>query len=217
MCPTPDYIIRECTRSACRFRFPVERNNKRALQCPKCGAPAHLVVEIPQSQKFPEIKIPQSIILDAFLDNLRSTFNVGAIFRTADSVGFRNIYLCGITPTPDHPKIKKTALGTEYTISWEYHRNSLDAAQMRKEQGAVLWALEYTPQSISLYQAIGDIPNSPVTLVVGNERAGIDPGLLALCDRVLWIPMHGQKESLNVAVAFSIAAYTLRYAREITR
>lgn len=216
MNPLPDYIIRECTRSTCRFRFPVERNNKRAFQCPKCGAPADFVAEIPPSPKFPDIKLPQSIILDAILDNLRSTFNVGAIFRTADSVSFRRLHLCGITPTPDHPKVNKTALGAEHTVPWEYHRNSLDAAQMSKEQRAVLWALEYTPQSISLYEAIGDIPSSPVTLVVGNERAGIDPGLLAMCDCVVWIPMHGQKESLNVAVAFSIAAYTLRFARETT-
>jgi 23S rRNA (guanosine2251-2'-O)-methyltransferase len=209
---SPEYIIRECTRSSCLFRFPIEKNNKRAFQCPICGSATHLAVEIPPPPAFPEIQIPKTIILDAFLDNLRSTFNVGAIFRTADGVGFRKIHLCGITPTPDHPKIGKTALGAENTLTWEYHRNSLEAARRLKDEGAVLWALEYIPGSISLYRAIDDIPSVPLVLVVGNERAGVDPGLLALCDRVVWIPMHGQKESLNVAVAFSIAAYAVRYA-----
>jgi len=211
---TPDFVIRECTRTACHFRFPIEKNNKRALQCPICGSPTDLRVSIPTSSDFPEIQFTKPIILDAFLDNLRSTFNVGAIFRTADGVGFRNIHLCGITPTPEHPKIGKTALGAENFLPWHYHRNSLDAAQALKQEGVALWALEYSPSSVSLYQAVKEIPSNPLVLVVGNERAGVDPELLALCDRVVWIPMQGQKESLNVAVAFSIAAYAIRYSQE---
>ena len=138
---------------------------------------------------------------------------LGAIFRTADGAGFRNIHLCGITPTPDHPKIGKTALGAENILPWICHRNSLQAARKLKKEGAVLWALENSPNSVSFYQAIVDIPEAPLVLIVGNERAGVDPELLALCDQVLWLPMHGIKESLNVAVAFSIAAYSLRYTK----
>jgi len=210
---TPEFVIRECTGSSCRFRFPIEKNNQRAHQCPKCGALTNLVVVFPPPPTFPEVHFPTPVILDAFLDNLRSTFNVGAIFRTADGAGFRNIHLCGITPTPDHPKIRKTALGTEKNLPWMYHRNSLEAAQSLKNEGAVLWALEFAPKANSLYRAMGEMPHVPLVLVVGNERAGVDPDLLDLCDRVVWIPMHGQKESLNVAVAFSIAAYAIRYAQ----
>ena len=207
----PDFVIRECTRVSCRFRFPIEKMNKRALQCPLCGARTDLAVEIPPPYPLPEVEVPKTCVVDVFLDNIRSTFNVGAIFRTADGVGFRNIHLCGITPTPDNPKIGKTALGAESSLAWSYHRNNLDAARKLKSEGAVLWALEYTPGAILLHQAVCDIPPVPLVLVVGNERSGVDPDLLALCDRVVWIPMQGHKESLNVAVAFSIAAYALRY------
>ncbi len=210
---TPEFIIRECTKASCQFRFPIEKNNKRAHQCPICGAPTLLAVDIPPAPALPNVQISEKIILDAFLDNIRSTFNVGAIFRTADGAGFRNIHLCGITPTPDHPKIGKTALGAENILPWIYHRNSLQAARKLKKEGAVLWALENSPNSVSFYQAIVDIPEAPLVLVVGNERAGVDPELLALCDQVLWLPMHGIKKSLNVAVAFSIAAYSLRYTK----
>ena len=213
MLTSSEFVIRECTRDSCQFRFPIEINNKRASQCPVCGASTRIAVEIPNPPSPPEVQFPDKKILDAFLDNIRSTFNVGSIFRTADGAGFRNIHLCGITPTPDNPKIGKTALGAENILPWTYHRNSLQAARKLKEEGAVLWALEYSPDSVSLYQAIDAIPSAPLVLIVGNERTGVDPDLLALCDRVVWIPMQGLKESLNVAVAFSIAAYAVRYVK----
>ena len=144
------------------------------------------------------------------IDNVRSIFNVGYIFRAFYGVGVAHIHLCGITPTPQHPKISKTSLGAERSVSWTYHRNALDAANEIKAAGASLWALENTATSESLFDQAGlsDQPN--IALVVGNELTGIDPELLAMCDRVVHLPMAGVKGSLNVAVAFGIAVYWLR-------
>ncbi len=206
------FVIRLCSSPLCEFRFPVEIENSHARTCPKCGAETIVAVEISPQPPFQiPVSDPQTPILEALLDNVRSTFNVGAIFRTADGAGFRHLYLCGITPTPQHPKIAKTALGAEINLAWTYSPNSLTTAKKLKGEGNQLWALEFAPHAVSLFDAVQDRPASSIILIAGNERTGVDPELLALCDRIIWIPMQGQKESLNVAVAFSIAAYTLRY------
>jgi len=150
--------------------------------------------------------------LQALLDNVRSTFNVGSIFRSADGAGLQHLYLCGITPTPDHPKLAKTALGAESNVPWSQHRNALDLAAMLQAQGYQLWALETTATALPL-QAAPPLPAKGVVLVVGNEVTGVDPALLARCTQVVALPMDGQKRSLNVAVAFGIASYTLRFLR----
>lgn len=147
---------------------------------------------------------------EALLDNIRSTFNVGSIFRTADGVGVRHLYLCGVTATPANPKVAKTALGAERAVAWSYHPNGLDVAQELKAKGYRLWALESDSRARSLLTSAGELQGSPIALVVGNEVAGVDPGILAICDRVLCIPMQGAKRSLNVAIAFSVAVYCLQ-------
>jgi len=207
------YVIRQCSGSTCQFRFPAETDHKRAALCPVCGADAPIQLEVGPSQPPPlAVNLPQLPVLDALLDNIRSTFNVGAIFRSADGCGFRHLHLCGITPTPENPKVAKTALGAETALDWSYSRNSLLAARALKQRGAVLWALECTPTAISLVEAVHETPQAPLVLIAGNELIGVDPELLVLCDRTVWIPMQGSKESLNVAVAFSIAAYALRFS-----
>jgi tRNA G18 (ribose-2'-O)-methylase SpoU len=146
------------------------------------------------------------------LDNIRSIFNVGAIFRIADGVGLSQMHLCGITATPEHPKVVKTALGAEQSVPWQYHPNALDAAQALRAAGYQLWAIEGHPRAQPL-SAVQAAPAEPIALLAGNEKAGVDPALLSLCDRILHIPMQGRKRSLNVAVAFGIAAYwiTMRH------
>lgn len=207
------FVIRQCARASCAFRFPVERDYARANLCPVCGAEAPVQVEISQGLAAPfPVRLPQGPVFAALLDNIRSTFNVGAIFRTADGCGFDHLHLCGITPTPENPKVAKTALGAETALAWSYARNSLQVAHALKQRGAVLWALEGTPAAISLVEAVHQLPPGPLVLIAGNELSGVDPELLEMCDRVVWIPMQGSKESLNVAVAFSIAAYALRYS-----
>jgi 23S rRNA (guanosine2251-2'-O)-methyltransferase len=96
-------------------------------------------------------------------------------------------------------------------VPWTQHLNALDAAQALKDQGLRLWALEGGPQAQSLFSCAADLPGAPILLVVGSEVSGVDPGLLALCERVVAIPMQGSKRSLNVSIAFGVAAYFLRY------
>jgi tRNA G18 (ribose-2'-O)-methylase SpoU len=143
------------------------------------------------------------------LDNVRSVFNVGSIFRSADGCGIATIDLCGITPTPEHSAMKKTALGAEKTIAWRHHKSSLDCAQELLRSGKILWALEYTQDSQTLEEALPLRPSGELVLALGNEVTGIDPGLLTLCERTIHIPMRGQKASLNVATAAGIASYAL--------
>lgn len=157
--------------------------------------------------------MPDAILLD----NIRSTYNVGSILRTADGAGVRYLHLCGITPTPDNPKVAKTALGAEQSVRWTHHRNGVTAARMLRAQGSQLWALEIAPCAVSLFDAVADLPPVPLVLVVGNERIGVDPGILALCEQVVALPMAGVKHSLNVATAFGIAVYTLRYGMQPKR
>jgi 23S rRNA (guanosine2251-2'-O)-methyltransferase len=149
--------------------------------------------------------------MEALLDNIRSIYNVGSIFRTSDGAGIHRLHLCGITPTPDNPRLRKTALGADEQIPWTYHPDGCSAAAALKAEGKRLWALEGGDRSESIHPAHLDMTDSTIVLVVGNEVCGIDPGILSQCERVLAIPMQGIKTSLNTAVAFGIAVYTLRF------
>jgi 23S rRNA (guanosine2251-2'-O)-methyltransferase len=155
---------------------------------------------------------PGSPTVEALLDNIRSTYNVGSMFRAADGAGLRHLHLCGITPTPENPKVAKTALGTEKSLPWDYSRNSVIAARALKRRGFKLFSLEANLQAISIFELDLARIEDPILLVVGNEINGVDPELLSVSDQVVWIPMQGEKESLNVSLAFGIAAYTLRFS-----
>jgi tRNA G18 (ribose-2'-O)-methylase SpoU len=145
------------------------------------------------------------------LDNLRSSYNVGSIFRTGDGAGVQHLYLCGITSTPDQPKVMKTALGADQSVPWSYHRNSLDLIRQRKDAGYALWSLENRGPARSIFEHIPSTLTEPILLAVGNERAGVDPGLLKESDQIVSLPMLGHKSSLNAVVAFGIAVYWLRF------
>jgi len=205
------FQIRQCTDAACRFRFPVTPADRIGNACPICGAPVEVVAE-QAAAPARSANSPRSpaLPLSVLLDNVRSTFNVGSIFRTADGAGVQQLYLCGITPTPNHPKVGKTALGAEQAIPWSHHNNALDLACHLQAKGATLWALEESSMAESLFNLPIASNNAPLVLIVGNEITGVDPGLLALCDQVVAIPMWGSKQSLNVATAFGIAIYELR-------
>jgi 23S rRNA (guanosine2251-2'-O)-methyltransferase len=205
------FEIWQCVQATCRLRFPALLHEQRAV-CPRCGAPTTLILTQTVAPETNDTQSPVGgLVLHALLDNIRSTFNVGSIFRSADGAGLQHLYLCGITPTPDHPKVAKTALGAEQTVAWSQHHNVLDLAHDLKAAGCQLWALEETPAAESLF-AHDPLPAQPtVVLIVGNEVTGVDPELLAHCDRILALPMAGIKRSLNVAIAFGIAAYTLRF------
>lgn len=141
------------------------------------------------------------------LDNIRSRENVGSIFRSADAVGVRKIYLCGITPVPPHPKISKAALGAEIFVPWEYYRDCWRLLTMLKDKGFEVLALELRNRSENIFEF--KFPNKCV-LLVGNEVRGLSSKILRYADNIIAIPMYGCKESLNVAVATGIAIYQIR-------
>lgn len=203
--------MRECENTNCLFRYPVLEPERPAIACPRCGNATRLVSERYLRQEVrPNAARRAGPMVAALLDNIRSVFNVGSMFRIADGSGMAHLYLGGITPTPDHPKMSKTALGAEQTVPWSYHANGLHAAQRLQAANYALWAIEENDAQTTSLFAAAPADERPIVLIVGNEVAGIDPDILALCDRVLAIPMQGQKRSLNVAVAFGIAAYAVR-------
>lgn len=132
--------------------------------------------------------------------------NVGAVFRTSDGAGVEKLYLTGYTACPPRKEISKTALDADQFVAWEYHSDPLELLKKIKEEGVRIIALEKNDTSHALHSYV---LNEPACLILGNEIEGVKDELLALCDDVLHIPMHGQKISLNVSVAFGIAAYQL--------
>ena len=143
----------------------------------------------------------------AVLNNIRSLYNVGSIFRTADGAGIEKLWLCGITGHPPDKMIAKTALGAEKVVAWEHTTSALAVIRDLKKQGYQIVLLEQAKHSIP-YQDF--VPKAPVCLVVGNEISGVAEELLSLCDHAIEIEMRGSKNSLNVAVAFGIAAYHIQ-------
>jgi tRNA G18 (ribose-2'-O)-methylase SpoU len=144
--------------------------------------------------------------LTVVLDNLRSAYNVGSIFRTAECVGAKSILLCGITPAPPHPGLLKTAMGTEQRLSWQQYSSTEHAVDLLKKQGIPVIALETATHAKPLFDYE---VTRPVAVIVGNEALGIEEKILALADEVLTIPVCGWKNSLNVSNAFAVAAYRL--------
>ncbi|MFA6097871.1 MAG: TrmH family RNA methyltransferase [Candidatus Paceibacterota bacterium] len=141
-------------------------------------------------------------------DDLRSLHNIGSVFRTADGAGVNKIYLCGISGRPDDErakgKISKVALGAEESVKWEYAKQAWRVVEELKKNGFEIVSLEQNPESID-YSAYK--PKCPVALIIGNENSGVKKTLLDRSDKIIEIPMRGAKESLNVSVAFGIAAY----------
>lgn len=137
---------------------------------------------------------------------------MGSILRTADAVGVKAVYLCGITPAPvdrfgrPNSRVLKASLGAEVTVGWEQREDIYELVRELKKEGAHIIALEQAAQSVD-YKKIKI--EKPTALIVGSEVEGIEEKLLALCDSVIDIPMRGKKESLNVAVATGIALYAL--------
>ena len=148
------------------------------------------------------MRLPVAIVLD----HVRSMYNVGAFFRTADAVALERLLLCGITAHPPQPEIAKTALGAEQTVPWEYLTDSLVALRMLKARGYELAAIETGPNAVDLFEWT---PRWPVAVVFGNEVDGLDASLIALCDAHIRLPMQGAKNSLNVATAGGVVAYEL--------
>jgi len=138
--------------------------------------------------------------------NIRSAFNIGSIFRTADGAGVSKIILGGYSAHPPHPKITKTALGAEKNIPHERVWPTWRAIEDLKKKGYHIVALE---QNIRAKNIFLHLPEFPLALIIGNEVKGLSKKILERCDEIVFIPMKGHKESLNVSVAFGIAIYTM--------
>ncbi len=203
------YAVRQCKNEACRFRYPAASG--QGVICPVCKS-ATDVFPVPETTHYKTaVSTPTPHHIEVLVDNIRSIYNVGAIFRSADGAGVKHVHLCGITATPEHPKLAKTALGAHSQLSWSYARNGLDTAVSLQKEGYQLWALEETAQATSLFNTQLPDNHIPILLIIGNENIGIDPAILALCDQIIALPMQGIKESLNVSVAFGIAIYQLQF------
>ena len=140
-------------------------------------------------------------------DNVRSAFNAGGIFRTADFFGVERLILCGYTPGPDNPQVKKTALGADATVPWEHAGDIRDVIDRLHAEGYTVYALETADGAADISTVT---PSFPCALLLGNERFGLDPDVVAAADAVLEIPSHGMKNSLNVVSAFAVAAAVFR-------
>ncbi len=143
----------------------------------------------------------------AVLENIRSMWNVGSMFRTADAARLEQLFLCGYTPHPPRREIDKTALGATDYVPWQYWSAAPQACRWLRERGYKVLALEHTNRSVEIAQVQWP---APMAFVVGNEVTGISDETLAECHAAVELPMAGRKESLNVAVAFGVAAYTFR-------
>lgn len=150
------------------------------------------------------------------LDNIRSVYNVGAIFRTADAVGVSKMYLCGTTPVPidrfgrARQDLAKTALGAEKTVAWEYCESSLACVEKLKGEGVEIIAVEQDSRAIpyaSLKKEEYAEKVPTIAFVFGDEVRGVSPEVLDLADTIIDIPMRGKKESLNVSVAVGVVLY----------
>lgn len=139
------------------------------------------------------------------LDNIRSLYNVGSMFRTCDSARVAELILTGFTPAPPRKEIEKTALGAVDTVPWKYFKKSTDALIYLKEKGVKIVAVELTEEK-RLYTELKK-EEYPICLVMGNELTGIDDEVLAMCDTSVEIPMYGVKHSLNVGIAAGITIF----------
>jgi 23S rRNA (guanosine2251-2'-O)-methyltransferase len=154
-------------------------------------------------------KIPVTIVLE----NIRSAYNVGSVFRTSDAFLVEAIYICGYSAKPPHKEIKKTALGAEETVGWKYFKTAAEAIEELKSRQYKIYAVEQVENSISLekFTAAG-----PIAVVFGNEVTGVEQATIALCDSSIEIPQLGMKHSLNIATAVGVVLWELVRTRIIT-
>lgn len=139
------------------------------------------------------------------LDNIRSSYNVGSIFRTADSAMAKEVILTGFTPHPPKKELEKTALGAIDSVPWSYFQSPIEAVNSLKERKIKIIALELTDKKRQ-YDSLA-LDDFPCCIVLGNELTGINPQVLNLCDDAIEIPMYGVKHSLNVSVAAGVALF----------
>lgn len=153
--------------------------------------------EFSGSEKFPVV---------AVLENIRSAYNIGSVFRTADAFLLKEIILVGYSALPPHKEIAKTALGAENAVTWKHFKTTNEAIHYLKENQYFILGVEQTTESIQLQQ-LHDFTNQPVAFIFGNEVSGINNETLEMCDGCLEIPQFGTKHSLNISVAAGVVLW----------
>ena len=149
-------------------------------------------------------KMPLVVVLD----NVRSLHNVGSVFRTSDAFRLQGVCLCGITATPPHPEIHKTALGAEDSVEWKYFERTEDAVEMLLEQGYTVLAVEQCEGSMML-QDFKYEKDRKYAIVLGNEVKGVQQQIVDRCKGCLEIPQYGTKHSMNVSVTAGIVIWSI--------
>ena len=152
-----------------------------------------------------KFKTTKKIPLIVILDNIRSMNNIGSIFRTCDAFVVEKLYLCGITATPPHKDIFKTALGATESMDWEYVANVVDLVKILKGNNIKVYLVEQTDSSVQLNQF--QFSNVKIAIVLGNEVFGVTESLMPLCDGAIEIPQYGTKHSLNVTIAAGLVIW----------
>ena len=172
----------------------MDRQKKNILELTNCS-----ISQYKDKEKYP---------ISVLLDNVRSMYNVGSVFRTADAILIKEIILCGITGVPPHPEIEKTALGADRSVAWRYEKEAVEAVKKMKEEGYSVCVLEQAHGSIPLQNFLPST-RKKYLLVAGNEVDGVNQEIVDLADIILEIPQHGVKHSLNVSVSVGIALWQM--------
>lgn len=159
-------------------------------------------------KKVEEIRKLPRLPIYVIVDNIRSLYNVGSIFRTSDGIMAEKIYLCGMTGMPPRKEIEKTSLGACETVPWEYREKAVDVVKELKEKGVEIVALELTEPKVNYTETEFKFP---VALVIGHEINGVSEEVMEYIDKAISIPMLGRANSLNVATSYGIAVYQMMY------
>jgi len=152
-----------------------------------------------------EFKSASKIPIIVVLDNVRSMNNIGSVFRTADAFLLQGIYLCGVTATPPHREIQKTALGATESVSWKHFPTTMDAVNDLKKDGFAVYSVEQAENSTMLDKS--NLTDKKIALVFGNEVNGVDQEVMDNCSACIEIPQYGTKHSLNLSVSVGIVIW----------
>ena len=155
-----------------------------------------------------DFKSVEKIPIVVVLDNVRSCHNIGSVFRTSDALLVQKIFLCGITATPPDKEIRKTALGAENSVEWEYCKSTLDVVEKLRHEGFTIVAIEQVEGSISLNDYLPG-KDEKIALIFGNEVKGVQQEVVDICDKTVEIPQFGTKHSFNISVTVGIVLWDL--------
>lgn len=155
-----------------------------------------------------EFKQSEKTRLIVILDNIRSLNNIGSIFRTSDAFLIEKIYLCGITATPPHKDIHKTALGSTDAVDWEYAKNTLDVVKQLQEKNVKILSIEQA-ENATMLNDFTPLQQTTYAIVFGNEVKGVSQEVVSASDTVIEIPQYGTKHSLNIAVSCGVVLWDL--------